>query len=135
MVYLKILYLHQMNKGTKLYSILKNKCPRCMEGAFYVNDNLFTFSMNKKCAHCGLDFEHEPGFYIGAMYISYAQGVLIALLTGLTLYYTLHLTFTQILIGIAIMIILSSPVNFRFSRLIWINIWIKYKPDNGNRNY
>ncbi|MEI9920394.1 MAG: DUF983 domain-containing protein [Bacteroidota bacterium] len=28
--------------------------------------------MNKSCAVCGLDFNPEPAYYIGAMYFSYA---------------------------------------------------------------
>ena len=120
-----------MKKGSKSYSILKNKCPRCMEGPFFKSENIFKVKMNEKCAHCGLDFQHEPGFYIGAMYVSYAQGVIIALITGFLLYYGWHLNFRSILIGIAVMLVLSSPVNFRFSRLIWINIWVSYKANAG----
>ena len=36
--------------------------------------------MKEKCDSCGLKFQVEPGFFIGAMYISYAfiVGIIIA---------------------------------------------------------
>ena len=68
-----------MKKGTKLYSILNNKCPRCHEGKFFDSANPYNLakmtSMPDKCPECGQPYEPEPGFYFGAMYVSYALGV------------------------------------------------------------
>jgi uncharacterized protein (DUF983 family) len=122
-----------MQKGSKLYSILKNKCPRCMEASFFESNNPFKVKMNKHCANCGLDFSHEPGFYIGAMYVSYAQGVLIAVVTGLILYLGWHLSFRQILFAIALMLAITSTINFRLSRLVWINIWVRFDPNAASK--
>ena len=64
-----------MKKGTKLYSILKLKCPRCQIGNLFNNPGLFVFSrvleMPDKCSHCKQDFKIEPGFYSAALWISY----------------------------------------------------------------
>lgn len=64
-----------MKKGTKLYSVLKLKCPRCQIGNLFSNPGLFVFSrileMPDKCPHCKQDFKLEPGFYTAALWISY----------------------------------------------------------------
>lgn len=64
-----------MKKGTKLYSILKLKCPRCQIGNLFKNPGLFVFTgileMPDKCPHCKQDFKLEPGFYTAALWISY----------------------------------------------------------------
>ena len=57
-----------IGKGVRL------KCPRCGVGALYGRP----FSMYERCAHCGLRFEREQGYFVGAIYINYAATVLIA---------------------------------------------------------
>src|SRR5215216_2534149 len=76
-----------MLKGTKLYSILNNKCPKCQVGDFFVYKNPFRkdfAKMHDHCPHCGELFNKEVGFYYGAMYVSY--GLNIALGVGMFLF-------------------------------------------------
>ena len=66
-------------------NIFTNKCPNCSKGKVFA-DKSFYFSMgfpkmNKTCSHCGFTFEKEPGFFFGAMFVSYAIGVGEALIT------------------------------------------------------
>ena len=62
--------------ANKTMSILKLKCPRCGEADMFCNSNVYKFKgffdMPKECPNCKQDFEIEPGFYYGAMYVSYA---------------------------------------------------------------
>src|SRR4051794_29791740 len=60
-------------------AILGRRCPRCRDGAIFRGP----FSMNETCAECGLQFGRgEPGYFTGAMYVSYGLAIpLIALLT------------------------------------------------------
>ena len=53
---------------------LRLKCPRCSVGPLYGRP----FSMNSYCFHCGLKFEREQGYFVGAIYINYAATVSIA---------------------------------------------------------
>ena len=65
-------------KDTMLYSILGFKCPYCHTGDFFVShpyDLRHTGDVHDHCGHCGRRFNIEPGFYYGAMYVSYAIGV------------------------------------------------------------
>lgn len=53
---------------------LRLKCPRCGAGSLFRK----AFRMEQECHHCGLKFEREQGYFIGAMYINYAVTVAVA---------------------------------------------------------
>src|SRR5271155_4411203 len=54
-------------------ALLKLRCPRCREGRMFKS----LVRMNDPCPVCGLVFEREPGYFLGAMYVSYALAVMI----------------------------------------------------------
>ncbi len=120
----------QFFKGTKLYSILTGTCPACHEGDMYVEKNPFklskTLKMHDRCSHCNIKFKMEPSFFYGAMYVSYAVGVAIAVATFFIVYFFLgldrHFTFFAIIGVLAILF----PILLRVSRNIWINFFIHY---------
>ena len=77
--------------------------------------------MNKECPHCDLQFEIEPGFYYGAMYLTYAFTV--ALMTGVGIFY--YLIFKEIrvwyvVITLTLIVVGSLPVLFRYSRALFL---------------
>lgn len=117
-------------KGSKLYSIFKMKCPRCHEGDFFVShpyDLKHAGDIHKNCSHCGLKYSKEPGFYYGAMYVSYALAVALFV----TLWVSMNLFFSGIGIGYQIFIIIFltlilSPYLYALSKIIWANFFIKY---------
>ncbi|MCE3260809.1 MAG: hypothetical protein K0S12_2450 [Bacteroidetes bacterium] len=117
-----------MLKGTRLYSILFNKCPRCQQGSFFVEDNpykLKTFSqMKEKCEVCSESFTRETGFYYGAMYASYGLTVIFGIILFLILITLLQLNIWYFLISYSLSVLLLMPVFYRKSRLIWINLFV-----------
>jgi uncharacterized protein (DUF983 family) len=60
------------------WTILRRRCPRCAHAIFQG-----PLTMYEDCPGCGLDFDRgQPGYFTGAMYVSYALAIpLIALLT------------------------------------------------------
>ncbi len=126
-----------LSKGSKLYSILFNKCPKCHIGSFWGTNNPFrnmffsTKNSCKTCENCSLNYELEIGFWYGSMYVSYAISVAVMVLfwTLTNFLYPLIDVFNEILI-IALAILIVSPLNYHISRLIWINFFIKYTPNN-----
>jgi uncharacterized protein (DUF983 family) len=120
-------------KGSKLYSILFNKCPRCHEGDFMKEKNMFklhkAFQMHEHCAKCGLKYMMEPSFYYGAMYVNYALtvGISIATFVIVTLFFNFSLV--ESFIPIVIALVLTAPLTIRFSRIGWINLFVKYDPN------
>ena len=120
-------------KGTKLYSILFNKCPRCHEGDFMTEPNMLklnkAFKMNESCDCCGLKYMMEPSFFYGAMYVNYSLTVGIAIITFIVAVLGFDLTLLESFIPILIMLILTAPLTIRWSRIIWINFFVKYDKD------
>jgi hypothetical protein len=124
-------------KGSKMYSILFNKCPKCHIGNFWTTNNpLKNMLLNTKytcqtCENCSLVYELEIGFWYGSMYVSYAISVAVMMLfwTLTSVFFPLINIFSEILI-IVIAILLASPLNYHISRLVWINFFIKYTPDD-----
>ena len=127
-----IIKILMLKKGSKIYSILRGKCPRCHEGDFFK----YTFTMNifkvnkikKKCTQCDLKYMIEPAFYFGALYVSYGITVAICIVTFITSKIIFDLALLSSFIAVFIVLILFIPVNLRLSRILWINIFINYKP-------
>ena len=83
--------------------------------------------MRKKCSHCGTDFDPEPSFYTGAMYISYAFSVAIVVATFLGSIILAKDPNPEIMAGVGISIAVAfAPLNLRLSRLVWLNIFVRY---------
>ena len=117
-------------KGTKLYSIFTGTCPVCHTGKMYVNSNTYvlsdTLKMHERCPHCSTKFKIEPSFFYGAMYVSYAVGVAIAVAAFIVAYFFIGLDrFTTFLVIVGSLIVLL-PVILRLSRNIWINFFFKF---------
>jgi len=116
-------------KGSKLYSIIHQKCPRCQEGDMFKYRTLSPrfMQMNKTCPECGLDFNPEPAYYFGAMYFSYAVQVGVFVGVYLLLRFTADPSLATYVLGVLIGSLLILPWNFRLSRLAWINLFYKYR--------
>jgi hypothetical protein len=79
--------------------------------------------MNHQCEHCGIRLEPEPGFYQGAMYVSYGFTVVsMAIISGML--YGMGITtpgvYTGVIIGITVLI---APLNFRYSRILYLYLF------------
>ena len=109
-------------KGSKLYSIFNNKCPKCNEGDFFVKPNTLRFKqalkIHENCSNCNLKYMMEPSFFYGAMYVSYALTVAIAvasfIISNVFLGLSLDVSFASIIGAL----IIFTPVTIRLSRLI-----------------
>jgi uncharacterized protein (DUF983 family) len=122
-----------MQEKTFLTGLLQGKCPRCRQGDIFVSPatNLRRFSvMNVTCPCCGVRLEPEPGFYQGAMFVSYAFSIVFLIIMWVSLHYLVNppdWVYMVVFIGI---IILAAPLNFRYSRILFLYFFggIKYDP-------
>ena len=118
-------------RNSLIYSIITVKCPRCREGNMFPEGTLYSTrfaDMHKHCPCCGQPYEPEPGFYYGAMYVSFAFNVAIFLVALFILYQFVEEITLSMMIGIvAVVVIGLLPVIFRLSRALWINIFVKYE--------
>jgi uncharacterized protein (DUF983 family) len=115
-------------------ALWKGKCPRCREGNvfMYSSGKVARFAaMNPACPHCNASLIPEPGFYFGAMFVSYAINVAIFVSCWLVLYLFFEPTDTVYITVIAISALIFTPFNYRASRLLWL-YWfggLTYDPD------
>ncbi len=118
------------------YSVVFNKCPQCHHGRvlkyppYQINKLLDT---EETCAHCQLKYEKEPGFFYGALYVSYAltSGIfIVAYILQLTVF---ELPVTQFAIGMLSLLLLTFPLIARWSRVLWLNFFVPYNPMKTNK--
>ena len=101
----------------------EGKCPRCHKGRIFTSPlwKIWNFyRTNESCSHCHLKYEVEPGFFYGAMYISYAINVAILITEGVLLYWLDLLKGNLIFFLVPSTVILLLPFIFRFSRMIFL---------------
>ncbi|MEQ8762752.1 MAG: DUF983 domain-containing protein [Planctomycetota bacterium] len=100
----------------RLWAILTQRCPRCLKGRVFCG----LFKTHDTCPTCGLSYQREPGYFLGAMYFSYGFGV--AIVAPITWYLIERDTdLTTIAIANATALILTSPLLFRYARILWLH--------------
>lgn len=124
-----------MQEKSQLQAILTSKCPRCRQGemfAYPIKDISKFDQMYKHCPVCSLRYEIEPGFFFGAMYISYAFSVALLVTVALILYFVFSDPELWVyMITVPVTVIGLLPVIFRFSRVLFLHVFggISYNPD------
>ncbi|WP_460921381.1 DUF983 domain-containing protein [Pontibacter brevis] len=84
--------------------------------------------MHDHCGCCGQSFEPEPGYYYGAMYVSFGFNVAVFLVCLALLYQIVEEVTMGMMIGVVTIVVVGLlPVIFRLSRALWINIFIRYE--------
>ena len=75
-----------------------------------------------RCAACGLRYEREQGYFVGAIYINYAVTVGVAAGAVLALDWTIGLTLAeQLALGIVLAALVPLAF-FRYSRSLWLSV-------------
>jgi len=116
--------------GLSLKAVWNYQCPRCRKANMFVEpfDIGNPLDMHKRCPKCDEDFEPEPGFYYGAMFVSYILSAWFLLLPTLLL--VLYFKWS---VGSAMMValLLAAVSYFKFlrgSRALWLHAHVKYDP-------
>ena len=81
-------------------------------------------AMRDACPVCGHCFTREPGFFQGAMFVSYAVGVAELIVVSIIGYVFLspHIGVTWVLAASGVVHLLLVPQLFEYSRVIWAHI-------------
>ncbi len=95
---------------------LRLRCPRCGLGRLYPKP----FTMNENCRHCGLKFEREQGYFVGAIYINYSATIAIAVPGFFLLDAFTEVTINQQLSLWIPFALLFPLVFFHHSRSLWL---------------
>lgn len=111
------------------YSIFGFQCPRCRQGNLY-KGSIFEgiYNMHDQCPSCNQNFQLEPGFYWGAMYIGYGLSSAYMLTTMLVLMFGFQWSLGQCFGAAIAGGVVIVPLVARLARSIWIHIYVRYRP-------
>ncbi len=108
-----------------LWAIVRQRCPRCRKGRIFRG----VFAMNDPCPDCGLLFQRDEGYFVGAMYISY--GTSVAIVTPLFFAASALLPDWEgylVALLVAALYLPLTPLVFRSSRVLWIYLDRAFDP-------
>lgn len=120
------------NQRGILSSTFAMKCPRCREGDLF---NTATFSYSKitempdRCEVCNQNYMPEPGFWFGAMIVSYAWTAWFCLFFVGGGIFVFGLSVNVSFLLLILMTAIFFPWIFRISRSIWIHFYVSYNPE------
>lgn len=84
--------------------------------------------MDTHCGHCGQTYHPEPGFYYGAMFLSYMLSgffsIGVAALLHWVIGFSLLASFSILIAILAFLFVWF----FRISRSLWLHINVRYEP-------
>jgi uncharacterized protein (DUF983 family) len=106
-----------------LAAMLHGVCPRCREGRIYRRPFWRSWlDMHTRCPVCGLLFEREQGYFLGAMYVSYALSVPPVSLLVLGIWLATHWRLDYVVLAAFVAYLPAVPLVVRISRVVWIHI-------------
>lgn len=113
---------------TAIQNICQGTCPNCNKGKIFEQKGLLYKmrmpKMYENCRVCDHKFEKEPGYFYGAMYVSYMLTVAQAIGIYILLAYIFEIENNlQIFFCIVVAMIGLSFFNMRISRTIWIHLF------------
>jgi uncharacterized protein (DUF983 family) len=104
---------------------LRLRCPRCGKEPLFRG----LFAMGVECRACGLRYEREAGYFVGAIYINYAATVVLSLAGYFLLDAYSELTPHQE-IAVWGAFAAAFPVwFFRYSRSLWLTLDHVFNPE------
>ena len=111
-------------------AILRQRCPRCRRGDIF-RGSLFRnwFAMYERCPVCNLKYEREQGYFIGAMYVSYALAIPPYLALVTIFWLVAHWRYEMALLAAVVVYLPFVPFVMRLSRVIWMYIDQTFDPE------
>jgi uncharacterized protein (DUF983 family) len=113
-------------EGNIILNIVTEKCPNCGKGhVFKQHVSLLNLPiMNDSCEVCHYHYDREPGYFLGAMYISYGLAVLQGVFTFLIAQYAIpQLSPFYKAMLVILVITLCGRKNYKLSRVMYIHIF------------
>lgn len=84
--------------------------------------------MHERCPVCRLKFEREPGYFLGALYFSYALSIPPGLVLVLLLWKITGWSFDVVMLGAFVAYLPLVPVVTRWSRVLWLYLDWRFDP-------
>lgn len=115
--------------GLALRDIAHQTCPRCRQGRIY-RESLWRgyLAMHEKCPVCGLKFEREQGYFLGAMYFSYLISIPPVLALTLLFWRFTSWRFDWVVVAAFVAYIPFVPLVTRYARVVWLYVDQHFDP-------
>jgi uncharacterized protein (DUF983 family) len=112
--------------------MLRQLCPRCRSGKIFRSSIYWGFpKMNDRCPHCGLLFNREAGYFLGAMYISYGLALAVICGFGAILWAVTRWRVDKIALWAVVLFLPLGPMLTFFSRVLWIYLDQTFDPERN----
>jgi uncharacterized protein (DUF983 family) len=113
--------MKQESQRSTVSAILRQMCPRCRAAKIFRKSIFAGFpGMQERCPNCGLKFEREQGYFLGAMYISYGLALGTIVVLGLVLWACTSWSLQRITVWAILLFLPLAPTLTLFSRVLWI---------------
>ena len=117
-------------KPSTLGSILHQRCPRCRVGRIFPSSIFWGWpKMYERCSVCDLKYEREPGYFLGAMYISYGLALGTIALMAVVVWAVTHWWITKAAVWGVILFLPLAPAITLLSRVLWIYLDQTFDPE------
>lgn len=103
---------------------LRLRCPACGRGPMFRG----WFAMNRRCGHCGLWFEPEPGYYLGSIFVNYSATAALASVSYLVPMILLGRPPDWLLIPVVLFCLVFPLAFFRYARSLWLAVNYYFSP-------
>jgi uncharacterized protein (DUF983 family) len=90
--------------------------------------------MHPRCSSCDLKFEREEGYFLGAMYISYALALVTIVGLGFILWAATPWSLQRITVWAILLFLPLAPALTLFSRVLWIYLDWAIDPERPKNN-
>jgi uncharacterized protein (DUF983 family) len=100
--------------------ILRALCPRCRTGKIFRRSLWLFPGMNERCPACGLKFEREQGYFLGAMYIGYGLGIAAIAVLAVLVWEVFQWSIMKSALWGMVLFLPLAPVLTWMSRVLWI---------------
>lgn len=84
--------------------------------------------MHKNCSVCGLKFEREQGYFLGAMYFSYLISIPPVLILMLLFWRFTSWRFDLVVVAAFVAYIPVVPLVTRYARVVWLYVDQHFDP-------
>jgi len=127
-----IIYRLPVSRPSTLTSILHQFCPRCRAATIFRSSIYWGFpKMHDRCPSCGLHFNREAGYFLGAMYISYGLGIAYIFAIGVILWALTDWSLKKVFIWAIVFFLPFTPMLTFLSRVLWIYFDQKIDPERS----
>jgi uncharacterized protein (DUF983 family) len=109
--------------------IFNYRCPRCRVGQIYNHSIFIGFpKMYESCSTCHLRYDREPGYFLGAMYISYGLALPLVALIAVLLWKFTGWGVGKTMIWTVVLILPFVPSITFLARVLWIYLDQTFDP-------